>query len=108
VSSAGAVSADTLAPPLPPPVSRVLFDAALPLEAETTLNVAADHGRPVRAVAAAEAHRASVLRAQIDRLEAAYALVTAPDGRTKRRLTRAALATRRDPVPDWATPGGAY
>ena len=53
---------------------------------------------------ATEAHRDFVLRAQIYRLEAAYDLVTAPNERTKRRLRRAALVTRRV----WATPGGAY
>jgi len=100
VSAAGAVAADALALPRDPPVSRVLFDADDPMAAEATLHVAADHGRRVREVAAAETHRASVLRAQIARLEESYELLTAPDDRKKRRLTLAALATRRVPVPD--------
>jgi len=85
-----------------------MFDADDPLAAEATLHVAADHGRRVREVAAAEAHRASVLRAQIARMEEAYDLLTSPEYRKKRQLTRVALATCRVPVPDWASPGGAY
>jgi len=48
VSSTGPVSSDTLALPIASPVSRVLFDAVNPLEAEAALHVAADHGRRVR------------------------------------------------------------
>lgn len=98
-------------PPAPedvPAVERTLFDDPDVLQAETTLHVAADHGLGVSRAAGAEARRASALRAEIARLQNIHDAVTAPNERTRRRLTRAALATRRVPVPGWALPGGQY
>ncbi|KAK1859045.1 hypothetical protein I4F81_001643 [Pyropia yezoensis] len=92
-----------------PPVSRQLqFVTVDPLESEAIVDVTADHGLGVRQAAAAESRRASALRASIDQLEEVYAAVTAPDERERRRLVRAALKTRRVPVPSWALPGGTY
>lgn len=85
-----------------PPVSRTLrFAADDALQEETTLNVAADHGFGVRCLGGAESSRKSTIRASITNMEEMYAALTAADDRERRRLTRAALKTRRVLVPSW-------
>lgn len=91
-----------------PSVERTLFSDQDVLQAETALHVAADHGLGVSRAAGAEARRAAALQAEMERLQLSYDAATAPDERTRRRLTRAALATRRVPVPGWALQGGQY
>lgn len=97
-----------------PSVSRALrFVTVDPLQSEAVLRGAEDHSQGVLRWPAAEtrrgeALRASALRSSIEDMEEVNNAMTEADQRQRRRLTQAALKTRRVHVPRWASPGGDY
>lgn len=95
------------ASPPSPSVSRTLrFEVVDSLLWEATLDVAENYGLGVPRWAAAEATRASALLPSINQMEEVFAVLTSPDKREGRRLTREALKARRVSVTQWALPGG--
>lgn len=91
-----------------PTVSRTIFPVADVLQAETKLNVAADHDLGVNLAAGAEARRAAGLHAEITRLQQIYCSCDGAGHSSLSSADAGGTATRRVPVPEWALPWSHY